>query len=302
MTDISVSTNETIEITFNIKNNGELDEIIKIKTENKEFGDYNFKHVEKFTWTPTEDDVGTHTFEVNGEEISIDVNEIIDSEANQKLIHRWVLDDVNGTVEDSVGTADGTNNGVVSIDGDYVGGSAGESIDSDYDIETTTLGDFGGNMRSDFAIAYTFATTDSGDYLFGASNSSDSTVMMVGSGGFSGSPTDGEINFILRSQENNSASMWRSTNDTFNDGNLHRVVCNKTGNSHSDIEIWVDGVEVPVNSDDSNNDFGTPTNFDESVYLFSRGGDSMNIIMDDICIYDDSLTQAEIDSYQNPWE
>jgi len=78
-TEISISTGETIEITFSISDNGDLDEIIKIKTENKEFGDYDFRHVEKFTWTPTEDDVGTHTFEVNGEEISIEVNEIPDS-------------------------------------------------------------------------------------------------------------------------------------------------------------------------------------------------------------------------------
>ena len=107
MADISVSTNETIEITFSITDNGELNDIIKIKTENKEFGDYDFKNVEKFTWTPTDDDVGTHTFEVNGEEISIEVNEIPDALTNQ-----WPANEGSGTTHsDIINSKDGTING-----------------------------------------------------------------------------------------------------------------------------------------------------------------------------------------------
>jgi len=82
-TEISISTGETVEITYSISSTGELDEIIDIDTENKEFEDYDFKNIKKFTWTPTDDDVGTHEFTVNGEEISIEVNEIPDSVVEQ---------------------------------------------------------------------------------------------------------------------------------------------------------------------------------------------------------------------------
>ena len=96
-TEISISTGETVEITYSISSTGELDEIIDIDTENKEFEDYDFKNIKKFTWTPTDDDVGTHEFTVNGEEISIEVNEIPDSVVSRPD------DDTDSTTNDERG-------------------------------------------------------------------------------------------------------------------------------------------------------------------------------------------------------
>jgi len=76
MTDISASINETIEIIYSVSDDGELDEIIQIDTNEKTFEDYNFKDVRKFLWTPTEDDVGEHIFKINGEPINLDVKNV----------------------------------------------------------------------------------------------------------------------------------------------------------------------------------------------------------------------------------
>jgi len=82
MTDISISTDETVEIIYNVsEDTSELDFLtIKKKGENigKENWDkYNVKNIHKFTWTPPKE--GNYTLNVNGEEISIEVNEIPDS-------------------------------------------------------------------------------------------------------------------------------------------------------------------------------------------------------------------------------
>jgi len=82
MTDISISTDETVEIIYNVsEDTSELD-FLTIKKEGENIGKenwdkYNVKNIHKFTWTPPKE--GNYTLNVNGEEISIEVNEIPDS-------------------------------------------------------------------------------------------------------------------------------------------------------------------------------------------------------------------------------
>ena len=223
------------------------------------------------------------------------IRDITDSEANQKLNHRWVLDDVNGTVEDLAGNADGTNNGVTSVDGGWAGDSAGEADGSEY-IETTTWGDFGSNMDTDFAIAASFKTADSGRF-YGVLDDRMGILPRLLS--------DGDIVFQIR--DNGDGRLEVTTDNTgFNDNNEHRVVMNKTGNTGSDLEIWVDQAKEPVTVTDDRG-WDEVVNFTIDVWLFgaNAGGSlngGMNGIVDDICVFGDSLTQSEIDSYNNPWD
>ena len=57
------------------------------------------------------------------------------TEADDKLLHRWAITEVDGTLEDSIGSADGTNNGITEVKGDYAGGIAGDGgSGSDYNV------------------------------------------------------------------------------------------------------------------------------------------------------------------------
>ncbi len=135
------------------------------------------------------------------------------SEADAKLAHRWRLDDVNGTITDSVGSADGTNNGVTSAPGDWIGGSAGDGGSGDNYIETTTLGGYGSNMADDFAVAFTIQTTDVGFLTqpFGASNGGSASQLST-------DLTDtGALRINIRDAGDNRITV--DTDNAYNDGN-----------------------------------------------------------------------------------
>ena len=232
--------------------------------------------------------------------VSVRIGAIPDSEADQKLAHRWLLGDDDGAldVSDSEGGADGTNNGVSPVEGDYADGVAGEGDGSSY-IETSSLGSFGGDMTNDFAIALTIETTDNGCYFLGHEND-DRTRLTVGIGEF---VSDDRLEFYIQDSDTNSERV--ESDSQFNDGSKHRVVFNKTGNSASDFEIWVDQSEVGVSVDVSQG-FNNPSDFDDAVALFAVNiqgsiSNNHNGIQDDICIFGDSLTSTEIQSYDNPW-
>jgi hypothetical protein len=227
------------------------------------------------------------------------------SEADNKLIHRWKLDDVNGTVTDSVGSADGTNNGVTAVNGTYIGGGAGEGDGSSDFIQTTTLGNFGSNADNDFAMAFSVDDHTAGGLqaVMGANNDGSfgdmSVVAQVGR------DTAGDIELFLNDDSDNNLLVNTSSGHVA-DGNEHRVVINKKGNSASDIEIYVDQTQrsLTTNIDDG---FTNAVNFTVDFTLFCRnsGGTKQKFfdgVLDDLCIFDDSLTQSEIQSYENPWD
>lgn len=221
------------------------------------------------------------------------------SEADHKLIHRWYLNDVNGTVDDVIGNANGTNNGVSSVAGDWVRGAAGDGDGESY-IDPGTLGNFGSNMASDFAVAVTIQTdVETGQYAIGVNNDNDSTSFW---GCFMDS--DGNLGGRLGDQDNNRLTV-ETNSGTFADNNIYRIVLNKTGNDASDLDIWTNQSEesVVIVHDE---DFTNPTDFDQSCLLFALNALSISQewrgVIDDICLFNDSLTQQEIQSYRNPWD
>jgi len=112
------------------------------------------------------------------------------------------------------------------------------------------------------------------------------------------------INFYLRDLDGN--NIISNTASTYNDGNKHRVVLNKTGNTASDLEIYVDtNQDSEVNTDQ---DFGNVGDFTLSLYFFARNLDGsadghLDTDLDGVIIYDSPLTADQIqnDYDRQPW-
>ena len=238
--------------------------------------------------------------------MSTRVDAIPDSEADQKLIHRWVLDDVNGTVEDSEGDADGTNNGVTSVDGDFAGGSAGDGDGVDDHILTTTLGDFGSQMDSSYAFAFSFETTDNGDFAAVIdSDSGENNGFFLTTREFFGG-TANKLGYAYR--DDSDYRIRVDSNQDVTNGETYRAVVNVPDPTDANsVEIWLNQAEENTNIGDVLGSLTAPKNFNENVTLFAvnnRGSIDGHIdsVIDDFCVFDESLTQSEIESYQNPWE
>lgn len=222
-----------------------------------------------------------------------------------KTIHRYKAGEGTGsTVSDSVGTEDATNNGGW-VSGTYVGSNAVDLQNSGMDL--TTLGNFGSNLDTEWAIAVTVKNvSSSGRIVFGDSSTS--------SGGSSGAGTRLNLHF-----DSNQAPVFNIVDLDGNkltiessagiDTNKHRLVFNKTGNQASDLEIWQDNtnVSVTVQNDQS---FSNVKDFDLQPvvvgYKQFNGGYASgykDYIVDDLRICDSSLNSTEIDTdYQNqPW-
>jgi hypothetical protein len=99
-----------------------------------------------------------------------------------------------------------------------------------------------------------------------------------------------------------------SGSSTVNDGSEYRIVLNKTGNTASGLEIWRNQTEESVTIENDQGDGITGTeDLQYPLPFFARNNQGtldafFDGVIDDICIFDDSLTQSEIQSYQNPWE
>jgi len=225
---------------------------------------------------------------------------IPDSEANQKLRNRWLLDDVNGTVADIVGTQDGTNNGITSVLGNFVGGSAGEGDGNSF-IDVG-MRDFGSEMANPFAIALTFKVdTPLPNNRQNFFSVIDRDTSFPGIFLLTRMDTDGTLSFFMIDDSTNQRRI--ATTASFDDNNFHRVVFNKIAGN--DFEIHVDGSLENVNLEKS----ATVSNFRDlnyDMYMFGASSENsaetlVNGIMDDVCVFDDSLTSAEISSYQEPF-
>jgi len=227
--------------------------------------------------------------------------------APSSAIHRWKLDDVaSGTATDSIGSADGTVNGVSSVSGDYQGGSAGDGDGVDDYIDTTTLGSFGLNMTSDFAIAFTLDgfTDTSRSHVAGVVNSTDSTFLLIRLAAVK----DGDIQMIVSDKNGEDIDAATDSGSLIDDGGKYRVVINKTGNDGTDIEIWINKTEESSSPVFTQNNFQNPTDFDGNFALFARNNagtieENLDAILDDVIIYNDSLSSSEIQDDYNiqPW-
>jgi hypothetical protein len=228
---------------------------------------------------------------------------IPDSEANQKLLHRWYLSEDSDPFVDQEGSADGTNNGTAQVTGnEYVDGAArsGDGVD-DY-ISYTTLGSFGSTYGASHAVALTVetATTGTGQTVFGCNDGTPGQLFhlyRINKG------QTGAVGFLI--QDDNGNRLEGSTGDIgINDGSRHRVVFNVVDTSNNNVEIWVDGSEQTVSFSSQ----GSPSSFsDYSDPFYSHAQNQQGAadnhyegVLDDPSVFDDSLTSSEISSYSLP--
>ena len=228
-------------------------------------------------------------------------NAIPDSEANQKLAHRWPLDDVNGTVEDSVGEANGSNNGVTSVSGEYAGGSAGEGdgVGDHISIDINDIQTWINDTTTDHAVALTVDFSqlpDDRQSFFGVYDRDTS-----GTSVFELTYHNPGVRYELRDADGDNERI--ETDDDLPEGEV-RIVINAKNNDQADFESWFNQAEVS-NSPTGSTGYSN-IEFKPDLFLFAAndGGvsDATEAILDDICLFNDSLTQAEIESYDNPWE
>jgi len=222
-----------------------------------------------------------------------------DSEADQKLAHRWLLDDVNGNVEDSIGSIDGNVSGVESVDGDWSGGSAGEGDGTNDEIvfEDLPISDIAG--PDGFAIAFSILTTDEDFRAMGGSEDRSTIFFADGENRGTG-PNEGLVSFVRDDGADDFSEIYHP--GPIRDGNPHRCVLNVTDGegTANDMELYVDQSEdTNIESNGSLDDGWT----DFDLYAFaSEGSDHTEAIIDDICYFDESLSDEEAQSYSNPWE
>jgi hypothetical protein len=244
---------------------------------------------------------GKYTFDIDSQTIEIEVTDIPD-----RAIHRWKINEGSGTtLSDSIGSANGTVNGSTWVSNNWTGGYALDGNGTDNYIDVGTLGNFGSNMDSDFAIALTLKTTNGNGRFCGIDDDPNGafTAFYLTIGDY---VSEGQVNFLVRDEDQNEISI--TTDDRFDDGSQYRFIFNKTSNNESGLEIWANASEEST-SDFRTESFSNPANFNNPVYFqaYSKAGEgdlsNVDCIIDDIIIFDDALapTQIQDDYDRQPW-
>jgi hypothetical protein len=170
----------------------------------------------------------------------------------------------------------------------------------DYIDQGSTLDSFGGDMDTNFSVAFWMKSSSIGSesVVTGVSNNNENTYLVIGSGFNSNT---GELEFTVRDESQNEISV--STDNTYDDGTWHHVVMNKVGNSASDLEIYVDGSQAST-SVLSSGTLSDPSDFNVNNFVGAwnaAGTDNRNFPGDlaDFRIFNDSLSSSEINTLYN---
>lgn len=224
-------------------------------------------------------------------------SQIPDSEADQKLSHRWYLSEDSGPFADEIGSNDGTDNGTTQVTGDYVDGAA-RSADGTANISTGSFGDWPVGTSSDsFALAFTvkFSDTASEGRLMGDFGNIDLRVEFNRNG--NGSSDGGNLGLIMFDGSNTGFDL----NQNIGDGQPHRVVFNVESISNDNYSAFVD--QGSDTSSVRQTGFSSLQNVSNDWQLFDAGGkdNKVDTVLDDVCLYDEGLTTIEAQSYSNPF-
>lgn len=143
-----------------------------------------------------------------------------------------------------------------------------------------------------FGLAFTteFSSISSLKCLFGVSDDADRANRF---GVFSGLQSSfGQIELYL--VDNNLNDLSVSTSTTFDDGSVHSVVINKSGDTSSDISIYVDDMVTEQSLSVNNNDAFDHTNASQTkdlAFWARNSGSIMDIINADFGIFEFNTSQ-----------
>ena len=218
--------------------------------------------------------------------------------AKEKVLQWFPMAEGSGDV---VGYSGGTRKGPTWVEDDkWMGGYAlsGDGVD-DY-VETTNWGEFGTKLNEDFCISFTFVHQDDGDFgrhFSLRTNENEGTSGESQRVGVERRPTG-----LLWEVQSSDGPRIASEHllSKYNDNKPHRLVLNKTSNRATGLEIWVDTIEdTHVNTQQDGFSSSEFLSFSDSVPFFATNDNStimthMNLILDDVIVYGDSLTESEI--------
>jgi len=235
---------------------------------------------------------------------SVPADAIPDSEANQKLVHRWYLSEDSPPFIDQIGTSDSTSvTGTTQVVGDWVDNAAREGDGVDDVIETTDWGGFGSDMGNGFAIAFSVnvASTTTSYIPLGVVNSTFSDTFLLTA--LNGDDGDGTIRFTVQDDNNVTADVYAGS---ISANTNHRIVVNAPTTDASDMEIYQDQTQLSTTIT-QNNTASSFSNFSRPVTILARNkGGTIDAhtdgVVDDVCVFGDSLTSTEATSYNAPWE
>jgi hypothetical protein len=161
---------------------------------------------------------------------------------------------------------------------------------------STTMGSFGSDMDTDFAIEFVLQTGDTG-FLLGVDNSTNSMGLSVVTNSAFGSQ-GGRLAFVIRSANNNSNFTAVDSSVAVDDTVARHIIINKKGNAAADIDIAVNAQDKtgPVVSDKFNST--NTVDFDEEMVYFAVN-DAGNVVafhaaeLPFIRWYNDSLSNQQ---------
>jgi len=220
-------------------------------------------------------------------------------------IYRWKFSAGSGsTATDSIGSADGTINGATWVSGTYVDGEALSGDGTDDYVNVGQLPDFSSITGGNFAIAYTVDDFTSGTGNFGLNTTDGGEAVQVrhGNTGPSGAPE-----LYLQDSSDGSTLFEYATSGPLDDGNKHRVIVNKNGNTAGDIEFYDNTTQLST-TNITDGGFSSTGSFTNDFFLLGASQDGsldspMGATLDDIIIFSDSLISQQIqDDYdRQPW-
>jgi hypothetical protein len=158
-----------------------------------------------------------------------------------------------------------------------------------------TLGDFGSTADTDFAIEFVLQTSDNAS-LITVINSGPMAIQVRTDTGFNGQ--SGQLTVALRGDSAPGDFMNVDSPSTITDGTPHHVIWNKTGNTASDMELFIDGQSTsPIVGTDA---FvpSSVRDFDTNVTYFSQNNNGATTGFIDAEVpfvrwYNDSLSLSQ---------
>lgn len=238
---------------------------------------------------------GTTASEVIAPDGSRVFGNVIPDSALSQVIHRWPIKEGSGTTAKNTVGSDGTINGATWNSGTWTGGYALNGDGEDDWIDVGDLGNFGGNMDTDFAIALTIDNYDNGSWIFSRNEGAQLISL----------DTDNTSHWRWRIRDKDSNEI-RVESQSSTSSSKQRIVLNKTSNSASGMEIWLDGSQASTNIL-QDNAFSNPEDFSGPVALLARysggagsyyTGNIDNVI---ICSTSQSSSEIQSDYNQQPW-
>jgi hypothetical protein len=230
------------------------------------------------TWSTSAGDAGTYLLRVRAGFASETVTVTVESLAGPSPIHRWKFDDVSTTTAiDSIGSADGAINGATYVPG-IVGSNALEFDGTNDGVDLPALQD----LSSGFSITFwQRSPSQSGNTIIQFRGNNETYIRRESD--FIG------WNIIDRTGDN----VGLDSDSTLDYSNNQFIAATYDG---SEMKLYSNGSEDASASQGAMDDQGA-----QSSMGYNRPNNDRHFdgVLDDVRVYDQALTAAEIDAIYN---